>query len=336
MATYYGTYGQKVQYLASDPSDPQIGQVWYNYTSATLKVRSATTTGTWASGGNMNQGVARAGQCGTQTAGLIAFGGNNPTPGTTAEKYDGTTWTNSGTAPTNKYGVAGAGTQTVALFFGGQIPPGGESPTQTNSFDGSTFSNLGTLPAGAIDPAGVGTQTAALMIGGNSQPGPFLNTTISFDGTSWTSLGGTLNTTRSFMGSAGIQTSALVFGGNTAPGYVASSESWNGTSWTNTPSLNTIRVAPTGGGTSTAALSSGGGLPPDSSSLASATELYNGTSWSNNPNGLSTPQGFAFGGVFGTQTAGIIAGGNGPGGFTATTQEFTGPGVAQTKTVTVS
>jgi hypothetical protein len=39
MATYYGTYGQKVQYLASDPSDPQIGQVWYNSTSATLKVR---------------------------------------------------------------------------------------------------------------------------------------------------------------------------------------------------------------------------------------------------------------------------------------------------------
>ena len=54
MATYYGTYGQKVQYLASDPSDPQIGQVWYNSTSAVLKVRSATTTGTWAAGGNMN------------------------------------------------------------------------------------------------------------------------------------------------------------------------------------------------------------------------------------------------------------------------------------------
>jgi hypothetical protein len=49
MATYYGTYGQKVQYLASDPSDPQIGQVWYNSTSATLKVQSATTAGAWAS-----------------------------------------------------------------------------------------------------------------------------------------------------------------------------------------------------------------------------------------------------------------------------------------------
>ena len=58
MTTYYETYGQKVQYLASDPSDPQTGQVWYNSTSATLKVRAATTSGTWASGGSLS-GVAR-------------------------------------------------------------------------------------------------------------------------------------------------------------------------------------------------------------------------------------------------------------------------------------
>jgi hypothetical protein len=57
MATYYGTYGQKVQYLASDPSDPQIGQVWYNSTSATLKVRQEVATNAWASGGNL--GTAR-------------------------------------------------------------------------------------------------------------------------------------------------------------------------------------------------------------------------------------------------------------------------------------
>jgi hypothetical protein len=74
MATYYGTYGQKVQYLASDPSDPQIGQVWYNSTSAVLKVRSATTAGTWASGGTMNTARFSLAGSGTQTAAL-AFGG---------------------------------------------------------------------------------------------------------------------------------------------------------------------------------------------------------------------------------------------------------------------
>jgi hypothetical protein len=54
MATYYGTYGQKVQYLASDPSDPQIGQVWYNSTSATLKVRQEVATVLGQAGGNLN------------------------------------------------------------------------------------------------------------------------------------------------------------------------------------------------------------------------------------------------------------------------------------------
>ena len=53
MATYYGTYGQKVQYLASDPSDPQTGQVWYNSTYATLKVRQLATVNAFASGTNL-------------------------------------------------------------------------------------------------------------------------------------------------------------------------------------------------------------------------------------------------------------------------------------------
>ena len=52
MATYYGTYGQKVQYLASDPASPQAGQVWFNSTSNLLKV-AVTQQGAWATGGNL-------------------------------------------------------------------------------------------------------------------------------------------------------------------------------------------------------------------------------------------------------------------------------------------
>jgi hypothetical protein len=79
MATYYGTYGQKVQYLASDPSDPQTGQVWYNSTSATLKVQSATTAGAWATGGNLNK-LDKCRRSRNKSAAL-AFGGIGP-PGT--------------------------------------------------------------------------------------------------------------------------------------------------------------------------------------------------------------------------------------------------------------
>jgi hypothetical protein len=73
MATYYGTYGQKVQYLASDPASPQNGQVWFNSTSNLLKV-GVTQQGAWATGGNLATGRFFLGGAGTQTAGL-AFGG---------------------------------------------------------------------------------------------------------------------------------------------------------------------------------------------------------------------------------------------------------------------
>jgi hypothetical protein len=37
MAEYKGIKGFKVQYLSADPSDPNIGQTWYNDTSKDLK-----------------------------------------------------------------------------------------------------------------------------------------------------------------------------------------------------------------------------------------------------------------------------------------------------------
>jgi hypothetical protein len=37
MAEYKGIKGFKVQYLSADPSDPIIGQTWYNSTSKDLK-----------------------------------------------------------------------------------------------------------------------------------------------------------------------------------------------------------------------------------------------------------------------------------------------------------
>ena len=37
MATLKALRGSKIEYLAADPSNLTEGQVWYNYTSATLK-----------------------------------------------------------------------------------------------------------------------------------------------------------------------------------------------------------------------------------------------------------------------------------------------------------
>ena len=114
MATYYGTYGQKVQYLASDPSDPQIGQVWYNSTSAVLKVRQEVATNAWASGGTMSTARSFLAGAGIQTA-SIAMGGQPSTPTNLAESYNGTSWTSAGTMPASRSSNAGAGTNTAAL-----------------------------------------------------------------------------------------------------------------------------------------------------------------------------------------------------------------------------
>jgi hypothetical protein len=74
MADYKGIKGFKVQYLSADPSNPIIGQTWYNDTSKDLKYTGATTAGAWATGNNLNTARQYLAGAGTQTAGL-AIGG---------------------------------------------------------------------------------------------------------------------------------------------------------------------------------------------------------------------------------------------------------------------
>jgi hypothetical protein len=89
-------------------------------------------------------------------------------------------------------------------------------------------------------------------------------------------------------------------------------------------------------GTQTLALIAGGATPPGNI-VQSATELYNGTSFTSNPTGLATAR-FQQGqlGGTGTQTSSLIFGGGPPVSATAATEEWTGPGVATTKTITTS
>ena len=95
MADYKGIKGFKVQYLSADPSDPNIGQTWYNDTSKDLKYNSVTTAGAWATGGNMGTARFELAGTGVQTAAL-AFGGGTPTISTATEE-----WLGAG-APTTK------------------------------------------------------------------------------------------------------------------------------------------------------------------------------------------------------------------------------------------
>ena len=322
MATYYGTYGQKVQYLASDPSDPQTGQVWYNSTSAVLKVRSVTTSGTWATSGNMNQARGAIGSAGTFTAGL-AFGSYFPYSNN-VEKYNGSVWTNSTVYPLSIAFIAGCGTQTAALAAGGAT----YTPT-VNKFDGTTWtSNPNGTPYGAEAANLFGTQTAAIWFGGGDTSSFYPSTSASFNGTSFTPTPSLNNDLRYGSMATGTQTAGLAAGGGYP--FTTNTEKWNGSTWTNSGAIpfSTYNVSGDGVGTQSAAMLWFG------SPANTTTQYFNGTSWSNQSASLTYPaSGKAASG--GTQSAAFSGSGD-PAKSVATTNNWTGAGVATTRTVTVS
>ena len=63
-------------------------------------------------------------------------------------------------------GVAGAGTSTAALAFGGNSPR-----TMTQSWNGTNWSHENGLTAGTAFGIGAGTQTLALAVGGENAGG---------------------------------------------------------------------------------------------------------------------------------------------------------------------
>jgi len=268
MTTYYGLYGQKVQYLASDPTDVQIGQVWYNSTSATLKVRQSVATNSWATGGNLGTPRYSSGAAGTQTAALL-IAGQDSVPNlsiSAVEAYNGTSWTSATSYPATYFQIGGAGTQTAALSAGGQAPA---LTDETNIYNGTSWTTVpGTLvTARTFQNRMFGTQTSALAISGATP-----NSVQSYNGTTWT-VGTSMNTTRFASAFGDSNQSGVAFGG---PPAVTSTEIWNGTTWTNNPTgLNTGRASAAGFGTTASGLAAGG----DSGSVPTdqATEEWTGT-----------------------------------------------------------
>ena len=337
MTTYKGINGFAVQSVASDPSPLDEGQVWYNNATYAFKLASVTTSGSWATGGNLGTSRYRMGSAGIQTAGLI-FGGvfpaGPPYNRNQTEKYDGTSWTSSGTMPAERFGMGSGGTQTAAIGFGGgQTEPFG-SPPQVNAtitFNGTSW----TTPPATLNTARTyigpaATQTAAIGFGGYIYPGTVVNNAESYNGTSWTTVTNYPTTVRD-ASAAGTQTAALGFAGYTPPTSSTNkiANSWNGTTWTSSPNLNNNGQGRGGFGTQTAAVAAGGGSSP--APLASV-ETWNGTSWTNN---TATSNNLGFRGGLGTISSGLVAGGT-PGNPITAVEEWTGPGVAQTKTITTS
>ena len=166
-----------------------------------------------------------------------------------------TAWSTGGALSTSRYSLAGAGTNTAALAFGGKTPSSPFVTNSTETYNGTSWSSGGALSTTRYFLAGAGaSNTAALAFGGNT---PGAACTETYNGTSW-SAGGALIKGRQQLGGAGTNTSALAFGGYCPPSTLTCTEAYNGSSWSAGCAMITVRYGLAGAGTQAAALGFGG------------------------------------------------------------------------------
>jgi hypothetical protein len=266
----------------------------------------------WTNTPSLNTARRTLAGAGTQTAALT-FGGETPSLTGATESWNGSTWT---TLPasmnTARSGMGGTGTQTAAIGAGGYSTAFTGATEVWNGTSWTNSSSLSTARGSGLDAAG--GSSSALIAAGNTGAAQYLTSTEEFDvgvvvpvAGSWSS-GGNLNTGKYNSAAGGTQTSTVNFGGYVFPNSATNiSESYNGTSWTNTPNMNTARGALAGAGASnTSALAFSGNTLSGSPSYTTATESFNGSSWTN-VNSLNTSRGGGAGG--GIQTSAIMISG---------------------------
>ena len=226
----------------------------------------------------------------------------NSTSGTLKGVVAAEAWSSASPLVTAIYYNCGAGDQTAALSFQGTAGPNPTTAIQTEEYNGSGWFVGGALPAARRAGMGAGTQTAALSAGGNSAPGAAQTSTDEYNGTAWTSAN-VLGTGRRYAAGCGTQTAAICVGGQNPGGtQINSTEEYDGTNWTaGTAWPKTIRQEVVLG-TQTATLGAGG----YSTVVEVEAYEYDGTNWT--ATGDMNIGRYVFQG-FGTQTVGIVCGG---------------------------
>ena len=340
MTTYKEIKGTQIEVLASDPSNPVEGQVWYNSTSTALKGSVRTTVGSWATGGSLNTGRRQMAGAGTSSSAALGFGGYlappPAAPSALCESYNGTSWTEVGDLNTARRGLAGNGTQTSALAYGGNT---GSVSAKTNSWNGSSWTEVNDLGTARQQGGGAGVDnTSALYSGGFTPPSTYQTVVEKWNGTNWTEVTD-INTGRYGVQGFGIVTSALICGGEAGgSNYYKNTELYNGSNWTE---VNDIAFERSFGGSAgytdnTSGLIFGGFDDSPTDLRTDKVELWNGTNWTEQAD-LSSPPGFLGIAGAGTATSAIAFGGEGPSNEMRTaTEEWTGAGAGLTRTFTDS
>jgi len=326
MAEYKGIKGFKVQYLSADPSNPIVGQIWYNDTSKGLKYTGVTTSGAWASAPSLNSNHVYSQGVGTTTSDGQITGG--APEGTNAnELWNGTTWTTSTNFPAiyRTWGASTQGSSTASFYVGGIEGPITPS-NQTTNWDGSTWTSSGNYPLTAWDIRAAGTQTAGLAVGGyDVSAGSVTNVTNLYDGSTWTSTSNWPISKRNLT-AFGTQTATLAGTGESP--RVSTFASFNGSTWASEANYPTILQGSAGSGVESAGIVAGGtGATP---AVLADCNTYDGTAWTATGS-LATAKALH-------STIGSVSGAKSLSGNTTTTgvEDYTGPGAPVTKTITAS
>ena len=289
----------------------------------------------WTETNDLNTGRAYAMGAGTTTAGIL-FGGMTGDPSLTGntdvtETWDGTSWSTSpATLNSTRREAGGSGTQTLALCFGGVGPPSNEKKAVAEAFDGTSWTEVADMATARLGgaPSKLGTQTASFYAGGDS--GSISDATEEFTGGTsiaqegqvwynstsavlkgfaavgpgaWAS--GTAPPTATYgRGSAGTATAGLQFAGynNDTTAIALTTETYDGSTWTEVADSSTGGSYCMGCGTQTAAFAAGASSPL-SSALA---QTWDGTSWTAGPAFLTQRYGGGGGGI---TTSAVYTGG---------------------------
>ena len=286
MADYINIHGNNIPIRASDPSNPIVGEIWYNSTTNLLKGQGYQAAA-WSAGGSINN-VMSAGSMttqGTQNAFLIW---NGAAPGVDAnpgyvESYNGTSWTNLSTSPYPATTPTSFGTQTSAVSAGGNTGAGGQSTTI--EWNGSGWTGGGSLPYNRMYMYnGAGTsESDEITIGGWNQTSPTggsKNDVIVYNGATWSTDAATCpfpqyTGTHYGTGSSDVN----LFGGFNPPAPESRNNdhvNYNGTTFT-ALSVYPLRIASasSAGTTSEAYVWSGNTNPGDTA----VGNSWDGTSW---------------------------------------------------------
>jgi len=268
--------------------------------------------------------------CGVHGAAL-SFGGNTGSLSAVTEKFNGVDWSASGNLNRSRDKIAGCGLQNTAICFGGDIGSGINS-ADTEKFNGYiwSMSPVWSISVARYGAASCGTPGSALLFGGyavatsgvTEKFNAVTEYTTFINSEAWSVSSG-LNVGVYGLAGAGIQSAALSFGGRDGSTYSATTEKFNGSTWSSGSwNITPARTQLAGCGVQNAALCFGG----YDGSNSQVTEKFNGLTWTNITTApLMTARRRLAG--CGIQSAALSFGGSG---YLTTTEKFDGTSWAAT------